>query len=226
MRQIELRDIALHVARIAVAMLVLLCGPKSLGVALLASLALFFATFSLTHDLAHGALGLPRRVNELALCVSGLLMLTSGHAMRIMHLRHHGGRPDDIEGTGARLSAWRALLVGPGNAIALRRAGFRLARGVQMRWQIGETLVNVGTVVLAIATGSRALLVYVAVATVLQCTLSFWGAHLPHNIPAWIVTLARPFTFTRSPTILNLLYHDAHHENPNTPCQQLAISNS
>ncbi|WP_394841353.1 fatty acid desaturase [Pendulispora brunnea] len=222
MKPIELRDIVLHVVRVAAALLVLGSASRSLGVAFLASLALFFAAFSLTHDLAHGALGLPRRVNEVALCLAGLLMLISGHAMRIMHLRHHAGRADDIEGAGAHLTAWRAVFVGPCNAIALRRAAFRFARGLPLRWQIGETSLNLATVALAVSTGSRVLLVHVAVVTVLQCTLSFWGAYLPHNVPSWLVSLARPFAFTRSPTILNLICHEAHHENPKIPCQQLA----
>ncbi|WP_394830653.1 fatty acid desaturase [Pendulispora rubella] len=221
MKPIERRDIALHIFRIAVAMVALGGASRSLGMALVGSLALFFAAFSLTHDLAHGALGLPRRVNEVALCVSGLLMLMSGHAMRIMHLRHHARRADDIEGTGAHLTAWRALFVGPRNALALRRGAFRIAHGLPLRWQIGETSMNVAAVVLAMGTGSRVLLVHVAVATVLQCTLSFWGAYLPHNVPSWLVALARPFAFTHSPTILNLICHDVHHEYPKIPCQQL-----
>ena len=64
---------------------------------------LSFVTYgSISHDLVHGNLGLPRRWNGLLLSLIELLSLRSGHAYRLAHLYHHARYPhdDDIEGRG------------------------------------------------------------------------------------------------------------------------------
>jgi beta-carotene hydroxylase len=76
---------------------------------------LSFATYgSISHDLVHGTLGLPRRWNELFLTVIELLAFRSGHAYRLAHLHHHARFPhdDDIEGAAAKMSFGRALFEG------------------------------------------------------------------------------------------------------------------
>jgi beta-carotene hydroxylase len=76
---------------------------------------LSFVTYgSISHDLVHRTLGLPRRVNELLLTIIELLAFRSGHAYRLAHLHHHARFPhdDDIEGAAARMSLGRALVEG------------------------------------------------------------------------------------------------------------------
>jgi beta-carotene hydroxylase len=76
---------------------------------------LSFVTYgSISHDLVHANLGLPRRLNGLLLTVIELLALRSGHAYRLAHLHHHAIYPheDDIEGAAARMSLGRTLLEG------------------------------------------------------------------------------------------------------------------
>lgn len=76
---------------------------------------LSFVTYgSISHDLVHRALGLPRRANEIFLTLIELLAFRSGHAYRLAHLHHHARFPhdDDIEGAAARMSFWRTILEG------------------------------------------------------------------------------------------------------------------
>ena len=76
---------------------------------------LSFVTYgSISHDLVHRTLGLPRRWNELLLTVIELLAFRSGHAYRLAHLHHHARFPDDddIEGAAAKMSFLRTLLEG------------------------------------------------------------------------------------------------------------------
>ena len=73
-----------------------------------------FVTYgSISHDLVHRSLGLPRTLNDLLLCVIELLALRSGHAYRAAHLHHHARYPhiDDVEATVARES-WLGALAG------------------------------------------------------------------------------------------------------------------
>ena len=83
--------------------------------AVLALMYLSFATYgSISHDLVHRTLGLPRRANEFFLTVIELLAFRSGHAYRLAHLHHHARFPhdDDIEGAAARMSFFRTLFEG------------------------------------------------------------------------------------------------------------------
>src|SRR5207253_5973444 len=58
--------------------------------AVLCVMALSFATYgSTSHDLVHGALRLPRGLNDTLLTVIELLTLRSGRAYKLAHLHHH-----------------------------------------------------------------------------------------------------------------------------------------
>lgn len=191
--------------------------------AVAASAALFFGAFALMHDAAHGALGLPRAVNEVVLSVAGALLLMSGHALRRTHLIHHRATlcPDDLEGAPALLPLWRAALASPRAALALRGRAFDGAGRAGRRWQVGETLVDVLLASACVASGSPALWAFVAVALSLQLSMGLWAAYVPHNAPAWLVAVARRLAPLGSPTFLSLAYHDLHHRIPAVPCAAL-----
>ena len=77
--------------------------------------ALSFVTYgSVSHDLVHRNLGLPRGINDLLLGLIELLALRSGTAYRLAHLHHHRRYPaaDDVEGEAARMALPLALLEG------------------------------------------------------------------------------------------------------------------
>jgi phytoene dehydrogenase-like protein len=63
--------------------------------------AVFVAVVTVTHDVVHRTLGLGPRGTDWALFFMGLVLLESGHAYRLTHLRHHRLFPnpaDDPEG--------------------------------------------------------------------------------------------------------------------------------
>jgi beta-carotene hydroxylase len=83
--------------------------------AVLSLIALSFVTYgSISHDLVHRNLGLPRFVNDLFLSLIELVALRSGHAYRMAHLHHHARFPhgDDIEGAAAKMNLPRTLFEG------------------------------------------------------------------------------------------------------------------
>jgi fatty acid desaturase len=221
----RLLDLAVHLGRLAASMGVLalassLASPAGM---VAASALLFLEAFALVHDLAHGALLLPRRANEVALGLAGVLLLLSGHALRGTHLVHHA-RPladDDLEGLPARGGFWQALAAGPGAALALRREAFRRAGRRGRALQAIETLAGAALVAAAIASGKAALVTYVVIALLGQATMSVWAAYVPHNTPAWLSAAAARLACTGSPTMLALAYHDLHHARPGIPCRLL-----
>ena len=79
------------------------------------TVALSFVTYgSVSHDLVHRTLRLPRRASDALLTVIELLALRSGTAYRLAHLHHHRRYPadDDVEGAAAGMTLPRALLEG------------------------------------------------------------------------------------------------------------------
>lgn len=218
-------DIALHLGRLALSGLGLAAGARfgCMPLVVVASGALFLGSFAFMHDVAHGALKLPRRWNEAALAFAGGLMLMSGHALRRMHLRHHARTmaDDDLEGRPARGGLLGAIASGPCDALALRREAFRSAGASGKRWQAIETSVNVAALAALIASGIGALRVYALVAILAQLTMSAWASQVPHNAPPWLVRLAERLAIFGSPTMLSLAYHELHHEHPEVPCSRL-----
>jgi beta-carotene hydroxylase len=84
--------------------------PAVVALALLS----FFTYGSISHDLVHGNLKLPRKINTFFLSAIELLALRSGHAYRLAHLHHHRRYPndDDIEGAASKMSLVRTLIEG------------------------------------------------------------------------------------------------------------------
>jgi fatty acid desaturase len=225
----RLFDLALHLLRLAASAAALAFvadrGPVLIG---LASFALFFAAFSLMHDVAHGALRLPRPVNELVLSAAGALLLMSGHALRLSHLRHHARclEDDDYEGAPARVSLARAALMAPAHALGLRLYAFRGAGKAGRRWQIAETAPNAISMIGLVASGEPALVGYAIAATLGQLTMALWAAHIPHNAPNWLIRAAAPVARIGSVVALSLAYHELHHARPGIPCGRLGSANS
>ncbi len=224
----RLLDLAIHLARLAASILALAVAARAHLVAGMVAAAglLFLEAFAFMHDLAHGALRLPRRINEVALAVAGALLLMSGHALRLTHLVHHAHAlaDDDWEGRPARGSLFAALLGGPRAAVALRRHAFAAAGRRGRLWQAFETAAGVALLVLLVASGSLPLRIYTLVALAAQATMSVWAAHVPHNAPAWLTGAASRFDWTGSPTVLALAHHALHHTHPELPCRRLAAA--
>ncbi|MDP2271624.1 MAG: fatty acid desaturase [Archangium sp.] len=206
-----------HAVRHAIAIVLLIAGAHHAPVALAGALVLHLAAFAFTHELAHGALGLPRRLNELALSLAALPMLVAGHGMRALHLRHHA-RPlaaDDLEGVGATMTLWRAVLAGPMNAAQYRTEAFRA--GDNRAWLIAETMAAIALTVLALISRTTLGAAWVLVNVVLQLTASAWASNLPHRPPAHFVKIARHLEWTRSAVVASFLHHELHHRFPSLP---------
>ena len=81
----------------------LLCGYIWLAylqvwwLAIPVAFATCLAAFVQLHDSIHNALGLSKKGHDLTLSLSALLLLKSGHALKVTHLRHHGQCLSDDE---------------------------------------------------------------------------------------------------------------------------------
>ncbi len=190
---------------------------------------IFVAVVTVTHDVVHGSLGLGPRQTEWALFVFGAVLLESGHAYRLSHLRHHQAfpGPDDPEGIPARMRLWGAVLHG---IIFLPRLwwwSYRRAHGRtdQRRWLLLEASWAIAVPVAGIVLWpwTPAVLVYAVLAITGSWVYPLLTVYLPHHDYG-----DTPLTQTSSlrgrllPALfLELTYHLEHHLYPAVPSHHL-----
>lgn len=191
--------------------------------ALACPVALSFLTYgSISHDLVHRTLALPRWLNESLLCLIELIAFRSGHAYRFTHLHHHAHFPaaDDLEARSARMSLIGSLLDG----VTLQPRLFLFALRDSKRdrvWIIGE-----GIAVLALLLASLALTPWTPLPA-LYAVLMIAGSwifplvtvFIPHNADG--VTELTQTTLFRGVMLSIIaaehLYHLEHHLYPQVP---------
>lgn len=181
----------------------------------------FFTYGSISHDLVHRTLRLPRRVNEILLCVIELMALRSGHAYRFSHLTHHAHFPadDDLEGAAAAMTWYEALLDGVTLQPRLWVAAFR--HGKDRTWVVGEAIA-----VAALLVGSVVAIPW-TIAPVAYAALMIGGSwsfplmtsFIPHDSHGDSeLTRTRLFRGrVLSVLALEHLYHLEHHLYPQVP---------
>ncbi|TGE10196.1 fatty acid desaturase family protein [Hymenobacter fodinae] len=188
------------------------------------AVAVCLAAFVQMHDAMHNALGLSKPVNERILTLSGLLILKSGHALQVTHLRHHGRclTEDDPEGAPATWKFSRVLWQGPWHILMLRRESLRIApntRRIQLLETAFTVLLLAAFVGLYLLTGSLVGLVYWGVAFLMSATMPIWASYIPHHVasryPAARVAAAMAQIWT--PVVSSFAFHHVHHHYPRVP---------
>lgn len=185
--------------------------------------ALSFVSYgSVSHDLVHRTLGLPRWLNDFFLVAIELLALRSGHAYRAAHLHHHARFPhhDDVEALVAGRSWLRALAEGPIFQIRIWLWAVRNARRGRA-WIIGEGLVCSLLFVSAIGVfpWTSILAVYAVLMTVGGWIIPFVTVYLTHD-PKGKAELFQTRAFRgimASVLAFEHLYHLEHHLYPAVP---------
>lgn len=151
---------------------------------LFGSFYVFLTGLRQSHNAQHYSLGLPRLVQDGVLFALSLFMLASMHAVQVTHLHHHRHCLEDQDGEGAtaRLSWWRALLVGPFFLIRLHVSAWRLAAPRKRPWIATELLGITSVVVLVLCTpGWDALRWHTAAMLTGECLTGFFAVWTVHH---------------------------------------------
>jgi beta-carotene hydroxylase len=206
---------------IAVGFFLLWASGSRIGPVVCAGLVTFFTYGSISHDLVHGSLRLPRTLNHVLLCGVELITLRSGHAYRVTHLHHHARFPagDDLEGAAAGMSWWRALL--DGVSLQPRLWLFAYRRGRHRVWIVGEAMAILVLLVASIAAlrWTFAPLVYSALMLGGSWMFPLITSFIPHD-PTAPTELGRTRLFRGtmlSIVALDHFYHLEHHLYPHVP---------
>jgi beta-carotene hydroxylase len=191
--------------------------------AALSLVVLSFVTYgSTSHDLVHGSLGLPRRLNDVLLSLIEAIALRSGHAYQRAHLHHHARFPaeDDVEAKAARMSLWRTLLDGVVFQVRIFRWALRHP-GESLGWIRTEGVLVLGILIAALSAlpWTPAPAVYVGLMIAGSWIIPLITVYLPHDVSQvdpvrqtrlFRGTLARLLAFDH-------LYHLEHHLYPGVP---------
>jgi len=185
-----------------------------------ASFYFFLTGLRLSHGAQHYSIGVSRWMQDLVLFTLSALMLGSMHAVQASHLHHHRHclTESDAEGATARLSWWRALLVGPLFPIRLHRAAWQLGNHRQRCWIAAELTAIACVITAAFILPSPGLTIHVAAMLVGECFTGFFAVWTVHHhcddaeLPArtqrgrWINLLS-----------YNMFFHAEHHLYPAVP---------
>jgi fatty acid desaturase len=194
--------------------------------ALACSFMFFLTGLRQVHNAYHYALGLPRAATEALMLALSALMLGSMHAVQINHLRHHRHclGPEDVEAMGARLPAWRAILLGPVFPVRMHVKALEVASAPQRRWIVAELAVNV--VVIGLAWGlaeARWLRYHVTAMAIGQCLTAFfavWTVH--HDCPPGGPVARTLRSAVKAFVTYGMFYHLEHHLFPAVPTCKLS----
>ena len=195
------------------------CWPLAVA----SMMMLSFVTYgSTSHDLVHGTLHLPSRLNDFLLSLIELLSLRSGTAYRLSHLNHHRHLldDDDIEGATAHGSLFRAIVSGPTLQLQLWLWAWQKYRPMRQRLLLEGIGIAV-LIIMAIVTfrWSPGPLVYVALVIGGSWLFPLITVYIPHDARA-----QEPLTQTRlfrgrlvQLIAFDHLYHLEHHLYPAVP---------
>ena len=191
--------------------------------AIVCPVAISFLTYgSISHDLVHRTLGLPRWLNEIMLSAIEILAFRSGHAYRAVHLHHHATFPDrdDIEGSAAAMPFWRAAIEGIG--LQARLWFFAMRRpGAHRPWAVVECVVTtlLFAACVAVVRVTIVPLAYAALMIAGSWIFPVMTAYIPHDASA--TTDIRQTRLFRGKVLsllaLEHLYHLEHHLYPAVP---------
>lgn len=184
---------------------------------------LSFLTYgSISHDLVHRNLAIPRWLNELLLSAIEMTAFRSGHAYRVVHLNHHAHFPadDDLEGAASKMSFIGSLI--EGLTLQPRLVLFALRRpGPHRRWIVAEcTIVGLMFIAaVAVFPTTPAPLVYAALMIGGSWIFPFITSWIPHD-----ATGTTDLTQTKlfrgrvlAWAAMEHLYHLEHHLYPIVP---------
>ncbi len=185
--------------------------------------ALSFVTYgSVSHDLVHRNLGLPRRMNDRLLIIIELLAFRSGTAYRLAHLHHHQRFPadDDIEGAAAKMKLSAVLLEG----VRFQFKIFHWAWGhaPALRSQLALEAIAIMTsyaTCIALIPWTMSPIVYAILMTMGAWTIPLITSYLPHD-PSADGELRQTRAFrgrVLSAVAFEHLYHLEHHLYPAVP---------
>lgn len=190
------------------------------AVAIMTSFFFFLTGLRQVHNACHYMMGIPRWACDLALFVLSVLMLSAMHAIQVTHMHHHRHCLDDhdIEAATAKISGWRALILGPMHPVKLHYWGFRLGNFNQRCWIVFEVVaIAVALVLVFFVLDNFALKCFAIVMAIGECFTGFFAVWTVHHDCDKAHVARTQRGWLKNFVSYNMFYHLEHHLFPNVP---------
>jgi fatty acid desaturase len=186
----------------------------------------FLAGLRIVHNAFHYALGLSRPLTDGILWIMSIVMLSSLHAVRFNHLRHHRlmlGEAD-VEGRSAEMPWWRALLFGPAFTILLHTTALRRGTRRLKATVIAQLFLNACWITYVMRfSDSHVLRYHVTAMSLGHCFTAFFAVWTVHHHCDRTHYLARTLrNRVKNAITFDMFRHIEHHLFPAVPTCHLA----
>jgi fatty acid desaturase len=183
----------------------------------------FLAALRQVHNGFHNALGTNRAATWFTLFFNSILMMTSLHAVKFNHLRHHKYclHEGDYEGISARMKWYKALLYGPIHIFMIHKITWQLGNKAYRKNMLLE-LFTIALFILIVYYFKIGWLIFHIIAMVLSESLSaffaVWTVH--HDLDETTIARTQRKGWKNFLT-MNMFYHLEHHLFPAVPTIKL-----
>lgn len=185
---------------------------------------LFFLTgLRQVHNGFHNSLGINRQMTWLSLYLNSLLMMTSIHAVKFSHLRHHKYclGEQDFEGKCARLPWYKAMLYGPVHIYSIHKVALTLGNKRYKRDVLLEIISIILFATIAVLIQIDWLIYHCIImfaGEMFSAFFAVWTVH--HDLEDTVIARTQRRVWKNFITY-NMFYHLEHHLFPAVPTIKL-----
>lgn len=183
----------------------------------------FLAALRQAHNGFHNALGTNKGLTWFTLFSNSVLMMTSLHAVKFNHLRHHKYclQEEDYEGISAKMKWYIAMLYGPVHIFRIHKITWELGNKNYRRNMLLELSAILLFAFVVFYFHITFLMFHISVMLIAECLSAFfavWTVH--HDLdPATIARTQR--RGWKNFITMNMFYHLEHHLFPAVPTIKL-----
>ena len=187
------------------------------------SVLFFLTALRQVHNGFHNSLGIGKKATWLSLYLNSLLMMTSIHAVKFSHLRHHKYclGEQDHEGKCAKMSWYKAILYGPMHIFSIHKVVLTLGPGKYKRDVIIEIISIFTFMAIAVAADIEFLVYHCLVmitGEIFSAFFAVWTVH--HDLDEHVIARTQRSRWKNFVTY-NMFYHLEHHLFPAVPTIKL-----
>jgi len=187
------------------------------------SVMFFLTALRQVHNGFHNTLGTGKKATWLSLYLNSLLMMTSIHAVKFSHLRHHKYclGEEDHEGKCAKMKWYRAILHGPVHIYAIHKVVLMLGNK-NYKKDVWLELVSIMLFTAIAFIGNFHFLIYhciaMAVGELFSAFFAVWTVH--HDLEENVIARTQR-TGWKNFITYSMFYHLEHHLFPAVPTIKL-----
>lgn len=188
------------------------------------SIFFFLTALRQVHNGFHNSLGTNRFLTWLSFYLNSILIMSSAHAIKFSHLKHHQHtlEENDHEGKAAKMKWWQAILYGPIHIYTIHKVALKEGHQTYFRnvWIEMCSVLVFASIVLYF--NIQFLMYHIIVMILCECFIAFFAVwmvhHDTHDAPLFARTQR---TSWKNALTFQMFYHLEHHLFPAVPTIKL-----